>query len=200
MRTDSAQTQHCDLIGLFSPLKEGKQTYFSGCISSDRDKSITQQYIALKFFGLILKLWLPKLYIGTLFRTVCQIRISQWTAGLSVFDSFFPTITIGGAVFSVVWGPCRGIVRQSNSEASSCRSTEEYKKSLVEREWEFSQLSVAYSHEKLVAEEKLEVSLWKLIVCFNSVTRTRLVKTGSPSAYVTVNCKLCKSAIALYFL
>jgi hypothetical protein len=33
---------------------------------------------------------------------------------------------------------------------------------------------------------------------FNSVTRIRLVKTENPSACVTVNCKLCKSAIALY--
>jgi hypothetical protein len=25
------------------------------------------------------------------------------------------------------WGPCRGIIRKSNSEASGCRSTTEYK-------------------------------------------------------------------------
>jgi hypothetical protein len=52
-----------------------------------------------------------------------------------------------GAVFSVLCGPCRGNIRQTNSEASSCRSTEEYK-----------ELSVGDSHGKLVAEE-LEVSL-----------------------------------------
>jgi hypothetical protein len=30
-------------------------------------------------------------------------------------------------VFSVLRGPCQGSIRESNSEASSCRSTEEYK-------------------------------------------------------------------------
>jgi hypothetical protein len=35
------------------------------------------------------------------------------------------------AAFSVLLVPCRGIIRESNSEASSCRSTEEYKKSVV---------------------------------------------------------------------
>jgi hypothetical protein len=37
-------------------------------------------------------------------------------------------------------------------------------------------------------------------VRINSVTRIRLVKSENPSACVTVNCKLCKSAIALYCL
>jgi hypothetical protein len=32
-----------------------------------------------------------------------------------------------GALFSVLRGPCRGNIRESNSEAVSCRSTEEYK-------------------------------------------------------------------------
>jgi hypothetical protein len=31
-----------------------------------------------------------------------------------------------------------------------------------------------------------------------SVATMRLVKTGNPSACVTVNCKVCRSAIALY--
>jgi hypothetical protein len=31
------------------------------------------------------------------------------------------------AVFSVLRDPCRGNIRQTNSEASSCRSTEDYK-------------------------------------------------------------------------
>jgi hypothetical protein len=51
-------------------------------------------------------------------------------------------------------------------------------------------------------EEELEVGLWRFIhsETFNSVTRRQLVKTENPSACVTVNCKLCKSAIALYWL
>jgi hypothetical protein len=32
-----------------------------------------------------------------------------------------------GAVFSVLRGPCRGNVRESNTESSSFRSTEDYK-------------------------------------------------------------------------
>jgi hypothetical protein len=39
-----------------------------------------------------------------------------------------------GAVFSVLRGPCQGNIRESNSEASSCRSTEEHKE--YNREYE----------------------------------------------------------------
>jgi hypothetical protein len=39
-----------------------------------------------------------------------------------------------GTVFSVLREPCRGNIRESNSEASSCTSTEEYKE--YNREYE----------------------------------------------------------------
>jgi hypothetical protein len=39
-----------------------------------------------------------------------------------------------------------------------------------------------------------------LVSVLRSVARRRLVKTENPSACATVNCKLCKSAIALYCL
>jgi hypothetical protein len=51
----------------------------------------------------------------------------------------------------------------SNSEASSCSSTEEYKKSVVEREWEFSQLSIGDGQGKFVVEE--EKSACEDLVC-----------------------------------
>jgi hypothetical protein len=35
---------------------------------------------------------------------------------------------------------------------------------------------------------------------YKPVTRIRLVKTKKPSACVTVNCKVCKSAIVMYCL
>jgi hypothetical protein len=55
------------------------------------------------------------------------------------------------AVFCVLRGPCRGNIRESNSEAGSCRSTEEYKST--------TELSVGDSHGKFVVEEEFEVSL-----------------------------------------
>jgi hypothetical protein len=47
-----------------------------------------------------------------------------------------------------------------------------------------------------------KTSLWfeALLPALRSVARRRLVKTENPSARGTVNCKVCKSAIALYFL
>jgi hypothetical protein len=38
----------------------------------------------------------------------------------------------------------------------------------------------------------------KLVSVLRSVARRRLMETENPSACATVNCKLCKSAIALY--
>jgi hypothetical protein len=60
----------------------------------------------------------------------------------------------------------------TTEEASSCRSTEEYKKSVVEREWEFSQLSMGDSHGKLIAQQELEVSLWRLSVWLEAISHS----------------------------
>jgi hypothetical protein len=60
---------------------------------------------------------------------------------------------------------------------------------------------------EVVVEEELEVGLRRLGVIRRfshnetfSFTRIRLVKTENLTAYVTVNCKLYKSAIALYYV
>jgi hypothetical protein len=42
------------------------------------------------------------------------------------------------------------------------------------REWELSQLSVGDSHGKLVVEEELEVSLWRLSVWLDDLVPVRL--------------------------
>jgi hypothetical protein len=55
-----------------------------------------------------------------------------------------------------------------------CSSTEEYKKSVVEQEWEFSQLSVD-GHGKLVVGEELEVSLWGLSMWLECLVTVRLI-------------------------
>jgi hypothetical protein len=39
-----------------------------------------------------------------------------------------------------------------------------------------------------------------IITVLKSVVRTRLMKTENPSLCVTVKCKVCRSAIALYYL
>jgi hypothetical protein len=60
---------------------------------------------------------------------------SRWSAlrliGNCVITSLY---NIRGTVFSVLRGPCRGNIREPNSEASSCTSTEEYKE--YNREYE----------------------------------------------------------------
>jgi hypothetical protein len=66
------------------------------------------------------------------------------------------------AVFSVLRGPCRGNIREWNSEAVGCRSAvecKEYREYENENLRSTMELSVGDSHGNLIAEEELEVSL-----------------------------------------
>jgi hypothetical protein len=88
-----------------------------------------------------------------------------------VFSMWFPPGSLLGSgpigthsdtkpVFSLLRCPCRVHIRESNSEASSCMSTEEYKQyKEYNRVRHFSQLSVADSHGKFVVGGELEISL-----------------------------------------
>jgi hypothetical protein len=52
------------------------------------------------------------------------------------------------------------------------------------------------ARKELGWERRLHAS-FELTDCYKSVARIRIVKTDNRSACVTVNCKMCKSAIAL---
>jgi hypothetical protein len=65
-----------------------------------------------------------------------------------------------GAVFSVLRGPSRGNIRESNFETISSMSTEEYSGVHQRvRESELRSVVSGYSHGKFVVEEELEVGL-----------------------------------------
>jgi hypothetical protein len=79
-----------------------------------------------------------------------------------------------------------GITR---TERSGTRSTEEYRR---------------LACDNLKCDCKILcvicVVIWVLVSVLRSVARRRLVEAESPSACATVNCKVCRSAIDLYYL
>jgi hypothetical protein len=110
------------------------------------------------------------------------------------------------------WGPPRGYITRSSKGAVSC-----FQK-LREFSWRTVHLSELLSRSVsssrdgnqrwLRRNSKEGIRLWKEdFICdlklhwnCKSIVRIRLVKTENPSACVTVNCKMCRSAIDLYCL
>jgi hypothetical protein len=96
--------------------------------------------------------------------TQCQAT-DQWTCILTRDTCF-------------LWGPTRVYIIESNSEASSCRSTKEYKeyKEYQNENWRgTTELLVGNSRGKLVVEEELEFSLWRLGVWLEGLVTVRLL-------------------------
>jgi hypothetical protein len=64
-------------------------------------------------------------------------------------------------------------------------------------------LEVELEHSKLLKEEYVPCSCYvytAIITVVKSVARIRLVKTEIPRVCVTVNCKVCRPVIELYYL
>jgi hypothetical protein len=111
----------------------------------------------------------------------------------------FPTIKM----LCFLRGPCKMVIRES-SEAG--RSSSEVKSRVSRRQstgiwaWEqrnwFGSCRIMATNELDSAKKTSRVLQWPWDF-YKSVARKRLVKTENPSACATVNCKVCKSAIAL---
>jgi hypothetical protein len=105
----------------------------------------------------------------------------------------------------------RSVSRIYRRDWSSLTSSSRWEIAVVLGEFSVGDGVPVWLVKKRVSHESRSVK-WRFYVecvikwdCYNScvlrsVARRRLVETGNPSACATVNCKVCKSAIALHCL
>jgi hypothetical protein len=106
--------------------------------------------------------------------------------------------------------PCKVVVKKNSIGQQSVQSRVSRRQpagtwAWEQRNWTESSLrnwqlqNIGKKGIRLWKEDFMYDSKWQWD-CYKSVARIRLVKTEYPSACVMVNCKVCRSAIALYCL
>jgi hypothetical protein len=94
------------------------------------------------------------------------------------------------------WGLCRALIREVNSEAtSSWKYKDESEAWVLKISW--VQIRRGVHSDWRRNNEKISQWFEALVYVLTSIARRRLVETENPSACAAVNCKFCKSAIAL---
>jgi hypothetical protein len=109
------------------------------------------------------------------------------------------------------WGPPRGYITRNSKGGVSCyQKLREFSwrrvhlrdvvENLVEF-WRWKSKVFEKKWQEMNQTAKRRLHVWfEVTDSYKSVARIRLMKTEKPSACVTVNCKVCRSAIALHCL